>query len=737
MSFPKAPLKRFNEHVGCAPAPGSYDVKAADGLKGPVSFEKSQRFRAKKESSSDSQNVERDEEPSSPARLRKQSFVSSTPNLRQKPERDMEFIHEMKKQKALEKQIRVLLKERAEQDKKLQLLEEDFKRTELKLVTAVREKTSLAASIASLERQMADLNKANDLLKTKFSDDGLKRKINSLCAELMDAKNKADAKDKEINGLQANFEGQIRMLQASLAASKADMQSLTERHKLLDEERQETAEQNDTLEKELCQAQVLIEELKSENKSLEEYLSNAHEEMQDLRLQMRAQEQEYEGNLQITAAQVSEQSLALARLEDLEHKLLQAQAMLEEALQKVTQLEAQLAETKEERSQLVQEKAETEKKLAATLEQMSEAVLQVENLKLLVDQAEERLRKKELEEMGQRDKFSQKEEELLAKMRELAEKYIGLLQEKENLLIESDTREKSLSAELEALKQKISEGDGQCQNLQQREEELKALLEKEMETSSALKRELQKVQEEMMQERGLLEEELEGALDELDRLQQQEQAADRMILQLEQVNRKRAEELTGLEETLKRRNQELEKAKEKYRKEMSRLKEEHSSTLCKLSDYESKASECNEAIALEANKWRTLFEELQNKVRPFQQQLDAFEAEKNALLNEHGAAQDELGKLSEAYGKLLGHQNQKQKIKHVMKLKMENTQLKQEVARLRAQLSKDKLSEKHLQSQLNDLQGVRRFDPSKAFQHDAKENIYPKAPLKDGNRNKC
>lgn len=61
----------------------------------------------------------------------------------------------------------------------------------------------------------------------------------------------------------------------------------------------------------------------------------------------------------------------------------------------------------------------------------------------------------------------------------------------------------------------------------------------------------------------------------------------------------------------------------------------------------------------------------------FQQQLDAFEAEKNALLNEHGAAQEELNKLSDAYAKLLGHQNQKQKIKHVMKLKEDNTHLKQ------------------------------------------------------------
>lgn len=60
-----------------------------------------------------------------------------------------------------------------------------------------------------------------------------------------------------------------------------------------------------------------------------------------------------------------------------------------------------------------------------------------------------------------------------------------------------------------------------------------------------------------------------------------------------------------------------------------------------------------------------------------QEQLNAFAAERNALLNENGANQEELNKLSDAYARLLGHQNQKQKIKHVMKLKDENITLKQ------------------------------------------------------------
>lgn len=33
---------------GCAPSPGAYDVKTSEVLKGPVSFQKSQRFKRQK-----------------------------------------------------------------------------------------------------------------------------------------------------------------------------------------------------------------------------------------------------------------------------------------------------------------------------------------------------------------------------------------------------------------------------------------------------------------------------------------------------------------------------------------------------------------------------------------------------------------------------------------------------------------------------------------------------------------
>uniref|UniRef100_A0A8C0KN31 Hyaluronan-mediated motility receptor C-terminal domain-containing protein n=1 Tax=Canis lupus dingo TaxID=286419 RepID=A0A8C0KN31_CANLU len=137
----------------------------------------------------------------------------------------------------------------------------------------------------------------------------------------------------------------------------------------------------------------------------------------------------------------------------------------------------------------------------------------------------------------------------------------------------------------------------------------------------------------------------------------------------------------------------------------------------------------------EMNKWCLLYEELYNKTKPFQLQLDAFEAEKQALLNEHGAAQEQLNKLRDSYAKLLGHQNLKQKIKHVVKLKDENSQLKSEVSKLRSQLAKRKQSEAKLQEELNKVLGIKHFDPSKAFLCESKENFALKTPLKEGNSN--
>lgn len=172
----------------------------------------------------------------------------------------------------------------------------------------------------------------------------------------------------------------------------------------------------------------------------------------------------------------------------------------------------------------------------------------------------------------------------------------------------------------------------------------------------------------------------------------------------------------------------------------NQLKQQDEDFKKQLEEEEARKAEKEDTVAeltLESNKWRLLYEELYNKTKPFQQQLDAFEAEKQALLNERGATQEQLNKIRDSYAELLGHQNLKQKIKHVVKLKDENSQLKSEVSKLRSQLAKRKQNELRLQGELNKALGIKHFDPSKAFHHESKENFALKTPLKEGNTNCC
>lgn len=64
-------------------------------------------------------------------------------------------------------QIRSLVQQRGEQDRQLQVLEEELKKVEAKLLAAVREKTGLSASVTTLERQRTELKKVNEFLKNK------------------------------------------------------------------------------------------------------------------------------------------------------------------------------------------------------------------------------------------------------------------------------------------------------------------------------------------------------------------------------------------------------------------------------------------------------------------------------------------------------------------------------------------------------------------------------------------
>ncbi|XP_015204780.2 hyaluronan mediated motility receptor [Lepisosteus oculatus] len=832
MSFPRAPIKRFNEQIGCAPPPGTYEVKLVEsGSKGAVSFQKSDRFKTNKDACQPSTGMEKMTSP-----MRRTWSADGLSGVGSQKKEKQALLKEMKQQKLLEKEIRSLVQQRGEQDKRLQALEEELRKVEAKLVAAMREKTGLAATVASLERQLADLKKANDLLKTKFSEDGTKKKMNALSMEILESKNKIDAKVKELGYMQINFEGQIKVLETDLVASRATVEAVKERNKALEDLHQEAKMHNEELEKEVDRLHALIQELRKEIQVLEGYLDNANDEIQELRLKDSQREKEFEDQLQLTAAASEEKRHMMKKLEEAAKELQGSQDHLKELHNKVELLQDKLSKTENDREQVSLEKAETEQNLSACVAKLGELDEQLEKHKEDVANVQSKLEAKKQEVIELKELLKTTEEELTQQFKDLEDKYQRLEKEKAVKEEESQKQKDDLKVEVKALEEKLMKGELEHQNLQELHKELLALYEEEKEKSSSLHELLEGLQTETQAERSQLETELEEALDELGQMETKEMHSEELIRHLEEENQQRTQAVLDIESQLNRKNKEIEEMIESHKLAMTKLREDHSNSLRKIGDMATelestkksmseemrllevrsctleekvlkvtqqleeehkllveaeqsrnkakeeyarmlldaqtklaqkdselrKSQECHslEMMQLqekmerqniefqkelkeveersssvvttsEVEHWKKLYEELYAKVKPFQQQLDGFEAERKALLNENGAAQEELNKLADAYAQLLGHQNQRQKIKHVVKLKEENFNLKQEVSKLRNQMAKQKKE----MEQLKHNQGHKRFDPSKAFKHDSKENGPPITPLKEGNRN--
>lgn len=71
----------------------------------------------------------------------------------------------------------------------------------------------------------------------------------------------------------------------------------------------------------------------------------------------------------------------------------------------------------------------------------------------------------------------------------------------------------------------------------------------------------------------------------------------------------------------------------------------------------------------------TQVKEQESLIGPFREQLEAFEMEHKALLNEKHDAENEAREMGLKYASILGHQNQKQKIKYLVDLQTKKFEL--------------------------------------------------------------
>ncbi|XP_030315047.1 hyaluronan mediated motility receptor [Calypte anna] len=727
MAFSRAPLRRFNEGPVCTPLPASSDVKASDALKSSLSSETCQRVRKQKSET----NLNSEKSAPTPVTGRRLASLGSTPaTWTLKPKKDVILMKEKKKQKALEKEIRVLVRERGEQDKKLQALDEDFVKTEAKLSAAVQEKTSLLANVACLKKQLLELTRTNELLKSKLSEDGVQKKMSSLCMELMKLRNKRDAKEKTALAKQENMEMKLQEVQRNLEQSKGKVAQLEE--KLSASEREKVEDKSD-IEKlleyitELSSVADAVEKYKLDIAQMEETVIKKDQNIKILMDTLRIKEEEssklikeLDERCQLLE-QEKEKELSesrgkflsmMAEIEDLKKKLGLGEQEHQTLLQKHHDVICQLQQEKELSSSMHQKLLEfqdevtrerylLEEELNVTMNELNKLHAKEKKAEKLVKHLEQEIKSQafELSQMevklkGKNVELEQMKETHSNAVLQIQEEHSNTLGKLGKTVAEFESYKKATAEEICNLKLENTTLQEEVANLKKTSQENLQLLQEAEYTKNKAKEECARM---------LLEVQTKLALKEAE---------------TERTKESCLAEMTKLQEKMEEQTEDL-----KRKLEMERSRKTIN---------EDVTSDLKEEI----KTWRNLYEDLHNKTKPFQQQLDAFEAEKNALLNEHGAAQEELNKLSNAYAKLLGHQNQKQKIKHVMKLKEENTHLKQDVSKLRALLAKEKQSNRDLQEQLNAIQGIRRFDPSKAFQHDSKENIPPKTPFKEGNKNK-
>ncbi|XP_040840564.1 hyaluronan mediated motility receptor [Ochotona curzoniae] len=705
MSFPKAPLKRFNDPSGCAPSPGAYDVKTSEAVKGPVSFQKSQRFKKQKESH---QNVNIDKDTTLHASAR----TVKTSGLKEPLKNDKDL-------KILEKEIRVLLQERGVQDKRIQDLESELEKTEAKLNAAVREKTSLHANNASLEKQLIEITRTNEVLKSKFSEDSSNQKnLRILSLELMKLRNKREMKMKSMVAKQEGMEMKLQVTQKSLEESQGKIAQLE--GKLVSIEKEKMDEKSET-EKLL----EYIEEISCASDQMEKYKL----EIAQLEDSLKEKNQEI-----VSLTQSFEENVVLSKqLEELNAKC----QLLEKEKEDLINLNTEKSETMNAEIKSLKEKLILEQQRCETLQQKESemsSLLQKEmesssHLQQLLYYVQEQINK-------ERDDLEEQLRQALDELDKLQQKEV----QTENLVKQLEEEKQSSAAELKLIEENLRGKEAELEKSQLLQEKYNSTVQ-DLEDVTAqfesYKRSVAKEVEDLKLENSVLQEKVSKAEKSAKDLQHQVLAAEnanqdstRMCLDLQaQLELKEAEikeialssgkKISDLQSLLEQQNEDFGK----------QLEEEESRKAGK----ENIIAELTE----ESNKWRLLYKELYEKTKPFQEQLDAFEAEKQALLSEHGEAQEQLNKLRDSYAKLLGHQNLKQKIKHVVKLKDENSQLKSEVTKLRSQLAKKKQSERKLQEDLDKALGIRRFDPSKAFHHESKENFAMKTPLKEGNTNCC
>ncbi|XP_034070874.1 hyaluronan mediated motility receptor [Gymnodraco acuticeps] len=619
MSFPRAPLKRFNENIGCAPAPGSYEIKPG-ALKGVASFDRSDRFSHVKAAALPPPTPTTRRDFMSPVR-RTMSVDGLMEGSGVKKENNGMTV-ERKQQKLLEKEIRSLVQQRGEQDRRMLALEENLKKVEAKLLAAVREKTGLSANVTTLDRQLLELKKINEFLKNKVSADTTKKRIILLTTELTEARNSLDAKNKELKVLQINTEGQVKALETDLKAARATVKSLKDRNKDLEDLHHMTKRQNEELENENARLHGVIRELREEIRVLEGYLDTANDQIQDLHLKLR------ENTVENSQSQMEKVKHLETDLEQRTIELETTQIVLGQKEEEANKFKQELQASKEALLEVETRLKNQELELKSSQSSVSDMEEQMHSADQEVQESHATVCQQEAELARLRGVLRRTEKELDERVAHLEQRCLFSEEDRSKTQEEGMRRVEEFKAELIVLKEARKEDQNRQTALQQEHAALTEELTKEKDLVDSLTVLVEQEREESEERLRQLKDEMEEVLGELTLLEEQE-------LRRQETTESRQEEIQRLQEG----NDELEKQlsdtralfesksnegaafKEEHLAAITDLQEAHTNALSKMADIVTELESARDALrGAEGRR-----EELEAEVERVTQQVEEME----------------------------------------------------------------------------------------------------------------
>ncbi|XP_064088181.1 hyaluronan mediated motility receptor-like isoform X3 [Macrobrachium nipponense] len=607
-------------------------------------------------------------------------------------------------------------------------IEEDLSSSEKKVSELDKELASVKEALMSRDESLACVENKMALLEDNNRQ--LEEKVVELMAEISDreaqhiVKVKAIENDLEDIGVKYSeslleHEATRRVLTQTLdeiekekllrMAAESDIESLTEELKKLKEEK-ETLEHNM---KDLVQKYTSLEDAlaceEAENRDLEERLER------EVRLAKEA----------AAAAQKELSSLKTSN-EGFCTQITQLKIDMRKKSQAVEEMQQCIDGLREEKQHLTTLRDNLEKTVEAKEETIAKLHLQASTLEREMEEERVTLRSR-IGDLENHLKETQKEHELEKKKTSLSEKTkeFDTLQEKYTATSSTlegyqeemkvlETSVKRFKREIEAMNKTLASKDSSLDSLNMtlgtKSEEVQSLYKTLEEKQAALLasecrvQNLEEVEEKLIKEKDQLTISLSSLQDELGEVKCH-------ISRMETTfNEEKSAEITHIKSTLE--------------SEMDELRS------------------LNQMLQEESDSWKNKFQYLEKMIEPFREQLDSYEVEKASLLSRSSAAKEEIDKLSKQYATLLGHQNHKQKIQHVLKLKTENNELREDVYKLRQETERQRKTIRRLEEKMLKISGsttrlnetVRSMDKENSFYGGMGSQVQSSTPLKPSNK---